>query len=138
MGIAVLALISDGGLVAEEDLEAAQAEPLESLLARVPRDKDGQPLSIGSLRHADGDCRPCAYFGNAQRPCLNGIRCTFCHFSHSPKRRVQLCRRKRIEMRTAVANAVAEAGPEGLAPPPKYVPIAWSGKAAAGRTGMGC
>mmetsp|Transcript_98409 Transcript_98409/g.317272 ORF Transcript_98409/g.317272 Transcript_98409/m.317272 type:complete len:233 (-) Transcript_98409:345-1043(-) len=107
-------------------------EPLESVFARVPRDDDGRPTSIGSLRHALGDCRPCAYIGSSQRPCLNNVRCLFCHLPHSPKRRVRLCRRKRLEMRAAVEAAIANAGAEGLSRPPRYVPISWCGPAAGG------
>lgn len=112
-----------------EDASAALAsqEPLEELLLRVPRDEEGNPTSLGSLRHGLGDCRPCAYFGSAQRPCLNGVRCQFCHLPHSPKRRIRLCRRKRLEMRAAVEAVVAGAGEEGVTAPPRFVPISWSG-----------
>merc|ERR1740122_837233 len=100
-------------------------EPLESIIARVPRDEEGRPTSIGSLRHSLGDCRPCAYSGSVQRPCLNSVRCGFCHLPHSPKRRIRLCRRKRMEMRAAVEAAVAGAGAEGVTRPPRHVPISW-------------
>lgn len=110
--------------VAKQDEE----EPLEAVLARVPRDEDDRPTSLGSERHWLGDCRPCAYAATTQRPrsavCVNGVRCPFCHFPHAAKRRTRLCRRKRIEMRAVVQAAVAGAGKEGVAPPPRYVPIA--------------
>jgi len=113
-----------------QEREPESQEPLESILARVPRDQDGQPLSLGSVRHALGDCRPCAYFANRHRPCENGVRCSFCHFQHAPKRRLRLCRRKRLEMREIVASVVASAGERGVPPPPKYVPISWSTRSA--------
>lgn len=81
-------------------------------------------LSIGSRKHASGDCRPCAYIGSKQRPCLNGVDCLFCHIPHTAKRRIRLCRRKRLEMRDSVSSAVVDAGIEGVNPAPRYVPIA--------------
>jgi len=102
-----------------------EEEPLESVLARVPRDPEGQPTSIGSIRHALGDCRPCAYSGSSHRPCINSVRCLFCHLQHTPKRRIRLCRRKRLEMRAAVEAIVAGAGVDGLVRPPRYVPVSW-------------
>jgi len=128
--------VSQAQLEAQEQQEQLEAEaeaarelrPLEEVLLEVPRDEDGLPTSLGSLRHGLGDCRPCAYFGSAQRPCLNGVRCLFCHLPHSPKRRIRLCRRKRLEMRAAVEAVVAGAGEEGVAAPPRFVPISWSGQ----------
>lgn len=102
-------------------------EPLEAVLARVPRDEAGEPLSLGSSGHSFGDCRPCVYFASEQNPCTNGVRCLFCHCAHSPRRRIRLCRRKRLEMRASVAAVVADAGVEGVASPPRYVPISWKG-----------
>jgi len=115
---------------AEEDQEPEQEkvsedEPIESVLARVPYDELGRPTSLGSLGHALGECRPCAFLGSEQRPCQNGARCPFCHLPHPAKRRIRLCRRKRLEMRASVAAAVAEAGSEGICPPPRYLPISW-------------
>lgn len=120
---------------AEEDFQmppmVAEEEPLESVLARVPLDEAGRPTSLGSELHAVNECRPCAFLGSDQRPCQNGVRCMFCHFPHAAKRRIRLCRRKRLEMRAAVAALVAGAGTEGIAPAPRHVPIAWPVRAAA-------
>lgn len=120
----------------EEDQEPEQEkvsedEPIESVLARVPYDELGNPTSLGSLGHALGECRPCAFLGSEQRPCQNGARCPFCHLPHPAKRRIRLCRRKRLEMRASVAAAVAEAGSEGIRPPPRYLPISWPSPIAA-------
>jgi len=112
----------------------AEEEPLESVLARVPLDEAGRPTSLGSELHAVSECRPCAFLGSDQRPCQNGVRCMFCHFPHPAKRRIRLCRRKRLEMRAAVAALVAGAGSEGIAPAPRHVPIAWPVRAAAQAT----
>lgn len=111
--------------------ETPGAESLEALIGRLPRDEEGRPTSVGSVGHVVGTCRPCAFLTSEQRPCQNGVRCLFCHFPHAPKRRVRLCRRKRLEMGAAVAAAVAAAGGGGIAPPPRYIPISWSLEAAA-------
>lgn len=108
-----------------EQVQVSEEEPIESVLARVPYDDAGKPTSLGSLNHALGECRPCAFLGNEQRPCQNGARCPFCHFPHPTKRRIRLCRRKRLELRAAVVAAVIEAGSDGINPPPRYVPISW-------------
>jgi len=109
-----------------EQEKVSEDEPIESVLARVPYDELGRPTSLGSLAHALGECRPCAFLGSEQRPCQNGVRCPFCHLPHPAKRRIRLCRRKRLEMRASVNAAVAEAGSEGIRPPPRYLPISWS------------
>lgn len=59
---------------------------IEALLAQVPLDDDGQPTSIGSIGHANGECKvPCTFVQRA-RGCVNGINCSFCHFHHKVKR----------------------------------------------------
>lgn len=113
-----------------EQVKVAVDEPIESVLARIPYDEEGRPTSLGTLGHAVGHCRPCAFLGSEQRPCQNGARCPFCHLPHPTKRRIRVGRRKRLEMRAAVAAAVAEAGNDGIDPPPRYLPISWPTPAA--------
>lgn len=108
-----------------EQEKVSDEECLESVLARVPYDDAGRPTSLGSWSHAFGECRPCAFLGDGRRPCVNGVRCPFCHFPHSTRRRIRLCRRKRLEMRAAVVAAVTEAGSDGISQPPRYVPVSW-------------
>lgn len=105
-------------------------EPLGGMLARVPLNEAGDPTSIGSVKHEMGDCRPCAFFGSDEKPCLNGIRCRYCHFPHvkRSKGKVRPHQRRRLEIRTAVETAVANAGNDGIMPPPRYIPISWSRK----------
>lgn len=85
--------------------DSTDAESLEELLKRVPRDAQGNLLSIGSISHQeeaqDGvlTCKPCVFAHNPTRPCENGIRCTFCHYVHPAKKRVRLCKKKRMEMK---------------------------------------
>jgi len=63
----------------------------EELLGMVPQDPAGpfqekgtagETTSIGSVLHASGQCRSCAYFV-ATQPCAQGMRCGFCHLSHN-------------------------------------------------------
>lgn len=45
----------------------------------IPRDSDGEVLSLGSLQHAFGDCAPCVFA--TRGGCSNGAKCLFCKFS---------------------------------------------------------
>lgn len=114
---------SDGGagagLLDESELE---------LLKKLPRDEMGNPLSLGSVGHEEGSCKPCVFAHNEAKPCQNGIRCGFCHYSHPPKKRLRLCKKKRMELKkhqeeqqraAATQEAVEAEAPGGLldAPP---------------------
>lgn len=70
----------------------------EELKKSVPKNKNGEYLSIGSQYHDNGTCRPCVFY-NVSRTCKNGIRCYFCHHIHAPKRRVRLCKKKRAMLK---------------------------------------
>lgn len=75
-------------------------EDWPSLMARIPRDEDGQLLSAGSIHHHDGTCKPCVFFNSEKgKQCENGIYCRFCHFKHEPKKRQRLSKKKRLERR---------------------------------------
>jgi hypothetical protein len=65
-------------------LESFDNTTLESIVPREPI--TGRPLTIGSIEHSSGNCRPCIFFLKAK--CFKGIRCTFCHFNHSNLRKV--------------------------------------------------
>jgi len=71
----------------------------EELLRIVPRDEAGNPLSLGSVGHEEGTCKPCVFAYNENKRCGNGLRCAFCHYQHPPKKRVRLCKKKRMELR---------------------------------------
>jgi len=62
---------------------------VEALLAQVPLGEDGEPMSIGSIGHATGDCQAACAFAQRARGCANGMKCNFCHFSHKVKRQRQ-------------------------------------------------
>lgn len=73
----------------------------EELLRRVPSDENGNPMSIGSIAHEAGTCKPCVFAYNTKKACANGVRCSFCHFVHPPKVRVRLCKKKRMDIKRA-------------------------------------
>jgi hypothetical protein len=76
-----------------------EREGIENLLLRVPRSSDGTLLTIGSIPHEDGACKPCVFANSERKICQNGVHCTFCHFLHPPKRRLRFCKKKRMEIR---------------------------------------
>jgi len=71
----------------------------DELMRLVPRDEQGKMLSIGSVGHEEGTCKPCVFAYNENKPCGNGLRCSFCHYQHPPKKRVRLCKKKRMELK---------------------------------------
>lgn len=70
-------------------------ENMETLLQRVPRNTKGELLSIGSLAHEDGTCKPCVFAYSDRKTCDNGVRCLFCHFQHVQKKRQRLTKKDR-------------------------------------------
>jgi len=48
---------------------------------------DGASYSIGSARHDDGDCKPCAFYCYSKSGCRDGRGCIFCHDEHKSKLR---------------------------------------------------
>jgi len=50
--------------------------------------------SLGSKRHAAGNCRPCHYV-NTKIGCTNGADCPFCHLDHPRRLRPRPCKSKR-------------------------------------------
>jgi len=57
-------------------------------------------LSVGSLQHSQGTCRPCV-FARTRLGCHNGTDCLFCHCMHEPKKAERPSRegRKRFQKR---------------------------------------
>lgn len=72
-----------GGTLDLQWLESFDNVTLESLVPRDPL--SGRPLTIGSMEHGEGKCRPCIFFLKAK--CFKGLRCTFCHFNHTTMRK---------------------------------------------------
>jgi len=48
---------------------------------------DGALPSVGSVGHADGSCKRCAFFPKGR--CQNGADCTHCHFDHTNRLRLR-------------------------------------------------
>jgi len=71
-------------------------ENIETLLQRVPRNAKGEQLSIGSVGHEDGTCKPCVFAYSERKTCENGVRCLFCHFEHVQKKRQRLSKKNRV------------------------------------------
>jgi len=71
---------------ADVNLSHFNALSREELMSVVPRCGEGQPTSIGSMRHATGACKVCAFFA-MPKSCKNGIYCLFCHLDHKVKPR---------------------------------------------------
>ena len=72
--------------VGELDLQWLESFDNTTLESVVPREAvTGRPLTIGSIQHSSGNCRPCIFFLKAK--CFKGIRCSFCHFNHSALRK---------------------------------------------------
>jgi len=88
---------------------------LEKLLNRVPIDENGRRLSVGSIPHGSGTCRPCT-FAASGTGCHVGVFCRFCHSQHPGVRRTKArpCKGKRDRYRNLLdkLSAQAEADPE--------------------------
>ena len=80
-----LALLTaaSGGKLDLEWLESFDNATLETLVPRDPH--TGRPLTIGSIEHGQGTCRPCIFFLKAK--CFKGLRCSFCHLTHATLRK---------------------------------------------------
>jgi hypothetical protein len=79
-----LALLTaaSGGSLDLKWLETFDNATLESVVPRDPH--SGRPLTIGSLEHTEGKCKPCIFYLRAK--CFKGLRCSFCHFNHMAER----------------------------------------------------
>lgn len=78
-----------------------------------PPPLDDSVPSVGSLKHASGDCLPCAFFGS-RTGCINRRACAFCHFhTKTPKPKVA---RKPTGKKTLASN-LSTAGSTGSKAP---------------------
>lgn len=78
--------------------KAARQKLRESLKDLIPLDKEGNKMSIGSILHSSGHCRPCYFW--TKRRCSEGECCLRCHCSlhdYSKDRGVhRFCDRRRM------------------------------------------
>lgn len=80
-------------------------ESMESLLKRVPKNEKGEPMSIGSVAHVEGTCKPCVFAHSQRKTCESGIRCLFCHYEHvQQKRQRQSVRRLKTKDQMAASQ----------------------------------
>lgn len=106
---------------AEHAEEAAQLEqdvPLTpEQLAAIPLGPSGELTSVGSIGHAEGLCRPCAFVNNPKREgCKNGIRCGYCHFLHVKKRVPRPSKHQRMVRRALRAQTEGAPGMASMVP----------------------
>mmetsp|Transcript_5926 Transcript_5926/g.22569 ORF Transcript_5926/g.22569 Transcript_5926/m.22569 type:complete len:380 (+) Transcript_5926:63-1202(+) len=81
--------------------------PVETLMLDVPRDEVGEPLSLGSARHASSTCWPCTFVAT-EVGCKRGILCKFCHASHDDTKKITLrhCQGRRERYRKVVKQFI--------------------------------
>jgi len=67
----------------------------KGLLQRVPLDEDGRFTSVGAIKHAAGQCRPCLFWFRGS--CGRSVQCSFCHIVHEGQtdKRVRPSKRQR-------------------------------------------
>mmetsp|Transcript_101258 Transcript_101258/g.292828 ORF Transcript_101258/g.292828 Transcript_101258/m.292828 type:complete len:243 (-) Transcript_101258:61-789(-) len=74
-----------------------------------PSDLNECMPSLGSLKHALGTCRPCA-FARSSQGCKSGTACLFCHFpmEHQQQMRSRPCKGKRDRMKKHITRLERE------------------------------
>ncbi|CEM08475.1 unnamed protein product [Vitrella brassicaformis CCMP3155] len=79
----------------------------QELLQLVPRDPTtGKLLSVGSIGHHQGACKPCVFVNNIGKGgCANGISCQFCHFNHTPRKKPPRPSKKQRQFLKALRQA---------------------------------
>merc|ERR1712224_23920 len=60
------------------------------------------PVSAGSVDHASGQCKPCAFFHQKPNSCANGRSCTFCHLC--PPGAMKRVKKERAKWKRMVEN----------------------------------
>jgi len=95
---------------------AAQGLDLDAVLPQVPIDDEGRLTSLGSSKHLEGKCQPCAFCDVVGSPvalgvgsaaeCAAGILCRYCHFPHTsrPKVRLRPCKGRRERYRQVLTD----------------------------------
>lgn len=93
----------------EDGPSKSTPEELEALRQAVPKDANGQPTSIGSMKHEDDTCKPCLFF-ITEVGCGKGVECNFCHFTHNRRARTKPCKGKRDRYKKIVNSIAAGSG----------------------------
>eukprot|EP00929_Paragymnodinium_shiwhaense_P097893 TRINITY_DN59478_c0_g1_i1.p1 TRINITY_DN59478_c0_g1~~TRINITY_DN59478_c0_g1_i1.p1 ORF type:complete len:292 (+),score=40.94 TRINITY_DN59478_c0_g1_i1:157-1032(+) len=84
--------------IADLDLESVTAEQCKEMVAA------GVLPSVGSLKHALGLCKPCAYLGSLGKQCSYMEDCRSCHFPHIRTYKRRPRKNRREQCKKAVAN----------------------------------
>jgi len=71
----------------------------------IPLGESGEFASVGSLKHVEGSCKPCA-FVYTPIGCKLNVRCAFCHVLHRRKERRRLGKKKRERYQDLVSQVV--------------------------------
>jgi len=88
--------------VAEDD-DAESREELAVPLGELP--------SVGSLKHAEGQCKRCCFFPKGR--CLNGHSCEFCHFDHEKRKRKKKKKKKSEQKEDSDSDAGSDSNEGG-------------------------
>jgi len=91
------------GLAIRDNLKREDLMTIEAtsqLYPYIPFDDEGKVTSLGTILHAEGLCKPCAFFKKDR--CHKKDLCLYCHFDHdlakptrkSKSRRVRLARQR--------------------------------------------
>lgn len=116
------ALYYDGGLESEV-LQALQLPPRSTCSLAAPVGPGGLP-SIGSIDHALGVCKPCAFLHS--KGCINGFACKFCHrcgpdeIRRRRKDKIQAMKDAKREIPLPAVGLFACSGPGVAAAPPEH------------------
>jgi len=78
------------------DAEDVQGSPAASPTNKAEGDASLRIQSVGSARHGEGRCKPCAFLYREGEGCANGAACLYCHLC--PKGEIR--RRKKEKLRT--------------------------------------
>jgi len=69
-------------------------------------------LSAGSANHGTNTCKPCVFL-HQEHGCYHGIRCVFCHHSHSRKSKPRPSKSKRDKAKEMVSRRHTDQDPSG-------------------------
>jgi len=95
-----LAVVVDKERLKREDLMIH--EVTAQLYSFIPFNDEGEVMSLGSILHSEGVCKPCAFF-KADR-CHKKDVCMHCHFDHEIAKAKSSCSRKSKSKRLRLAR----------------------------------
>lgn len=72
---------------------------VKAQLAMTQKNERGEYGSVGSQKHATGECSPCLFW--FRQSCVKGVNCDYCHFRHKGQRnkRIRPSKKTRMQMR---------------------------------------